>query len=63
MSQIDKKLLTPTDLQGEKYNIPRCRAYTLFNLPDFPVIQIGRRKYVHVDQFEKWLKDRAKKEK
>ncbi len=33
----------------------RTAAYRLMNREDFPVIQIGRRKYVNRDGFFEWL--------
>lgn len=37
----------------------RTKAYQLLNNPQMPLVQIGKRKYLHRELFEAWIKEQA----
>lgn len=56
---MEKELLTATDLQ--KMGFGRSMVYQLLNRADLPVVQIGRRKFMHREMFRKWLEEQSKR--
>ena len=53
-----RELLTARDLM-ERYGFPRVRVYELLNRADLPVVPIGRRRYMHKQLFDEWLRNQA----
>ena len=56
---MEKELLNATDLQ--KMGFGRSMVYQLLNRTDLPVVQIGRRKFMHREMFCKWLEEQSKR--
>jgi len=48
------RMLTARDLT--KLLGSRSLAYRLFNTQGFPVIELGKRKFVREDSFDEWLR-------
>ena len=55
----EKKVYSPTEV-AEYLGIGKTMAYAMFNEPDFPCFQIGRRKFVLWSELYKWLKENKK---
>jgi len=53
----DIKLYTSNDLQEMGFS--RTKAFAILSDPSLPVIRIGRRKYVRVVDFNKWIKEKT----
>ena len=51
------RLITAKDLQEMGFSRPK--AYEIINDPALPVVQIKRRKYVQIDDFKKWMKEKT----
>ena len=51
------KLITSNDLQEMGFS--RTKAFEILSDPSLPVVRIGRRKYVCVDDFKKWMKEKT----
>ena len=45
------------ELQQDGFS--RSMSYKLLNRADLPIVQIGNRRYIHRELFQKWLEDQA----
>lgn len=50
-------LLSCNDLMARGYN--RTLVYQWLNREDMPVVKIGRRRYMHRELFDEWLRKQA----
>lgn len=55
---MEKWLLDAKEIH-EKANISLRNAYRLLNREDLPVVEIGKRRYMHRALFEQWLAEQA----
>ncbi len=53
----EKELWEINDLRAVGFS--RQMAYQLLNREDVPTIQIGKRKFVHRELFQEWLRSQA----
>jgi len=59
---MDRPLMSAQEFA--KYTgFPINKVYELLNRADFPVIQFGRRKFVSVKGFERWIEEQLEKRK
>lgn len=54
---MEKELLSASDLQD--MGMGRSMVYQLLNRTDLPVVQIGKRKFMHKEKFLEWLEKQA----
>ena len=54
---MEKELLSASDLQ--EMGMGRSMVYQLLNRADLPVVQIGKRKFMHREKFLEWLAGQA----
>lgn len=59
---MDKPLMSAKEF-SEYTGFPINKIYDLMNRADFPVIQFGRRKFVSMKGFEKWIDEQLEKRK
>ena len=60
---MEKPLMSAAEFSRHT-GLPINKVYELMNREDFPVIQFGgRRKYVSVKGFEKWMDEQIEKRK
>ena len=55
---MEKKLLIGSNELQTEYHFPRTRAYQILNDKTLPVIRLGHRLYVRLDDFERWLDEK-----
>lgn len=55
---MEKWLLDAKEIH-EMANISLRNAYRLLNRDDLPVVEIGKRRYMHRALFEQWLAEQA----